>query len=228
MNSLTKATILNDDFYGGKHRGNTIAGFEEFVLPVIDKILESSRHLSATGLARVANRYSPGHDYRGCNKSHCAARLAAVRCRGSRELGFTGTASPEVVESLCRELRFSTNGWNRQDNTPGAAAPIEADREYLIGELARIDAALAVAQPGDVDPRTRGNLIANLKSQRYRCQTLLDALGVPSSVVLDSLDKVHAAIDALEHYAAYGAGTEARRLVAAGLAYEIRKNLRVR
>lgn len=206
MKTSTKTSILEDSFFGGVHRNAPIAGYEEFVLPVIEKVLASSRHLSATSLARFANRVRPGHDHRGCSKVHCAAVIAASHTPGDRERGFVGSPNKEYIDTFCRELRFATNGWSRKHNQQSDPAPVESDRDYIVSRLAEIEAELA--KPVEPSSSYHGmNRVAKLKSQRYELTRCLDALGEGVgnyTLRLDSRQKFFAAYDAITQYVERG------------------------
>lgn len=199
MKTTTKTSLLDNSTYGGKRRGAPIAGYEQFVLPAIEKILDSSRHLSATSLARFANRVRPGHDHRGCSKVHSAAVIAQAYAPGDRERGFVGSPSEGSIEQFCRELRFSTNGWSRKYNQQSEAAPIEDDREYIVTRLAEIEAELA--KPVEPPSSYHGmNRVAKLRSERYTLTHALNSLGEGVgnyTLKLDSKQKFLAVLDAL-------------------------------
>ena len=206
MKTSTKTSILEDSFFGGVHRGVPIAGYEEFVLPVIEKVLASSRHLSATSLARFANRVRPGHDHRGCSKNHCAAVIAAALCKGNRESYFTATADVVYLDKFCRDLRLASNGWGRVNRTPGESAPVEADRDYIVSRLAGIESELAnpIGHPSSYHAQNR---VAKLKSERYELTRALAALGEGVgnyTLRLDSRQKFFAAYDAITQYVESG------------------------
>jgi hypothetical protein len=203
MKTSTKTSILEDSFYGGVHRGATIAGYEEFVLPVIDKVLASSRHLSVTSLARFANRVRQGHDHRGCSKVHCAAVIAAAHCTGSRETRFTAAANSEYIDKFCRDLRFASNGYSRQNREIAAPAPVESDRDYIVARLAEVESELAAAATTTAAYSGVWNREASIKSERYELQRCLDALGEGVgnfTLKLDSKQKFYAVLDALTQY----------------------------
>jgi hypothetical protein len=204
MKTSIKTSILEDSFYGGVHRGVPIAGYEEFVLPVIQKVLASSRHLSATSLARFANRVRSGHDHRGCSKTHCAAAIAAVYCTGSREGGFIATANDEYINKFCRDLRFASNGYSRQSRTTGEPAPVESDRDYIVARLAEVNAELSEPVRDTSTATYLGvNRFSHLKSERYELTRALAALGEGVgnfTLKLDSKQKFFAVLDALTQY----------------------------
>jgi len=204
MKTSTKTSILQDSFFGGVHRGVPIAGYEEFVLPVIEKVLASSRHLSATSLARFANRVRTGHDHRGCSKTHCAAVIAAEYCRGNREAGFTATANCESIDKLSRDLRFAANGWSRQHREMGEPAPVESDRDYIVARLAEINADIEKGGDGTL---IRANAIARLNQERHSLNQCLEVLGEGvgnCTLRLDSKQKFFAVLDALTQYVDHG------------------------
>lgn len=204
MKTSTKTSILDDSFYGGVHRGVPIAGYEEFVLPIIEKVLASSRHLSTTSLARFANRVRPGHDHRGCSKTNCAAAIAAAYCTGSRETQFTATAEGVYIDKFCRDLRFASNGWSRHSRTPGRPAPVESDRDYIVARLAEVNAELSEPVRDTATATYLGvNRLANLRSERYELERCLAALGEGVgnyTLRLDSRQKFFSALDALTQY----------------------------
>jgi hypothetical protein len=206
MKTSTKTSILEDSFYGGVHRGVPIAGYEEFVLPVIEKVLASSRHLSVTSLARFANRVRPGHHHRGCSKVHCAAAIAAALCKGSRELGYVGAADGVYLDKFCRDLRFASNGYSRQNRTLGEPSPVEADRDHIVSRLAGIESELA--KPVEPPSSYHGqNYVAKLKNERYELTRALAALGEGVgnyTLKLDSKQKFYAVLDALTQYVDHG------------------------
>jgi hypothetical protein len=204
MKTSTKASILQDSFFGGVHRGVPIEGYEEFVLPVIEKVLASSRHLSATSLARFANRVRPGADHRGCSKTHCAAVIAAAYCTGSRETRFTNPASEKSVDKFCRDLRFAANGWSRQYREMGDPAPVESDRDYIVARIAEIDAEVTRGGDGTL---VRANALARLKQERFSLARCLSALGEGVgnyTLRLDSKQKFFTVLDALTQYVDHG------------------------
>jgi hypothetical protein len=215
MKTSTKTSILQDSFFGGVHRGVPIEGYEEFVLPVIEKVLASSRHLSATSLARFANRIRPGHDHRGCSKTHCAAVIAAEYCRGYRETEFTATANGESIDKFCRDLRFSANGWSRQNREMGEPAPVESDRDYIVARLAEINAELAEPVRDTAIATYRGvNLRAHLSSERHSLERALKALGEGVgnyTLRLDSKQKFYVVINALTTFINEGYGDQSQR-----------------
>ena len=218
MKTSTKTSILEDSFYGGVHRGVPIAGYEEFVLPVIEKVLASSRHLSTTSLARFANRVRSGHDHRGCSKTHCAAAIAAVYCTGSREGGFIATANDEYINKFCRDLRFASNGYSRQSRTTGEPAPVESDRDYIVARLAEVKSELAAAVAASGDPSAFAgvwNRQASIKNERYELERCLTALGEGVgnyTLRLDSKQKFYAVLDALTQYVDHGEhGSQSQR-----------------
>lgn len=202
MKTSTKTAILENTSYGGTHRGSSIPGYEQFVLPVIEQILASSRHLSATSLARFANTVRSGVDYRGCSKIHSAAVIAQAHTPGDRERGFVGSASRADIDTLCRKLRFATNGWSRKYNQQSDPAPIESDRDYIVSRLAEIEAELA--KPVEPPSSYHGiNRIAKLKSQRYELTRCLEALGEgvgDYTLRLDSKAKFFAVLTALQQF----------------------------
>jgi hypothetical protein len=202
MKTSTKTSILQDSFFGGVHRGVPIEGYEEFVLPVIEKVLASSRHLSATSLARFANRVRPGHDHRGCSKTHCAAVIAAAYCTGSRETRFTNPADEKSVDKFCRDLRFAANGWSRQYREMGGPAPVESDRDYIMARLAEIKEELSLPV-ASFETYHGVNRVATLKSERHNLTQCLNALGEGVgnyTLRLDSKQKFFAVLDALSQY----------------------------
>lgn len=206
MKTSTKTAILENRFYGGAHRGARIPGYEQFVLPAIEKILDSSRHLSATSLARFANRVRPGHDHRGCSKVHSAAVIAQAYTPGDRERGFVGSPSEGSIEKFCRELRFSTNGWSRKRNQQSNAAPIEDDRDYIVSRLGEIE--IELAKPIEPPTSYHGfNRVAKLKSERSELTRALEALGEGVgnyTLRLDSRQKFFGALDALSQFVDHG------------------------
>ena len=224
MKTSTKTSILEDSFYGGVHRGVPIAGYEEFVLPVIEKVLASSRHLSTTSLARFANRVRSGCDHRACSKVHCAAVIAAVLCKGSRELGYVGAADGVYLDKFCRDLRFASNGYSRKFREIGEPAPVESDRDYIISGLAGIESELS--KPIEPETSYHGqNRVAKLKSERYELERCLTALGEGVgnyTLRLDSKQKFYAVLDALTQYVDHGEhGSQSQRDAGKSLVEEL-------
>ena len=188
MNIQTKNLILKES---GTYRGQPIAGFEEFVLPVIEKILKSSRHLSATRLGSIAS-YG-GIDYSNSVKTRSAAAIAVGLFGYSlngNHTEFTKQADPVAVEGICRRLRFSANGWSRRNHTYGEPAPVESDREYIQDRLAELNASGA---EGDY----------RLRDEKRTLEASLKALGEGVgnfTLELDSRVKFHAVLEALQQY----------------------------
>jgi hypothetical protein len=188
VNIQTKNLILKKS---GTYRGQPIAGFEEFVLPVIEKILKSSRHLSATRLGTIAS--TGGIDYSNSVKTRSAAAIAVGLFGYSlngNHTQFTKHADPVAVEGICRRLRFSANGWSRSNHTYGEPAPVESDREYIQDRLAELNASGA-----------EGNY--RLRDEKRTLEASLKALGEGVgnfTLDLDSRVKFHAALEALQQY----------------------------
>lgn len=223
MKTSTKTSILENSFFGGVYRcDGPIEGYEEFVLPVIEKVLASSRHLSATSLARFANRVRPGHDHRGCNKTHCAAVIAAAYCTGSRESRFTATANGESIDKFCRDLRFAANGWSRQYREMGDPAPVESDRDYIVARLAEINADIEKGGDGTL---VRANAITRLNQERHSLNRCLEVLGEGVgnfTLRLDSKQKFYAVINALTQYVDHGGyGDQSQRDAGKSLVKEL-------
>jgi len=188
VNIKTKTLILSES---GTFRGQPVPGFEEFVLPIVEKILESSRHLSATRLGKIAS--TGGIDYSNSAKTRSAVALAVGLFGYSlngNHTQFTKQADPVAVEGICRRLRFSANGWSRSNHTYGEPAPVESDREYIQDRLAALDASGA---EGD----------RRLWDEKRTLEACLKTLGEGVgnfTLELDSRVKFHAALEALQQY----------------------------
>lgn len=188
MNIKTKTLIIKES---GTFRGQPVPGFEEFVLPVVEKILESSRHLSATRLGKIAS--TGGIDYSNSAKTRSAVALA-VGLFGYTLHGnhteFAKPADPASVEGLCRRLRFSSNGWSRKHHVYGEPAPLESDRSYIQDRLAEIN-----AKGLGTDRR-----VIDEKHTLEKCLKVLGEGVGNFTLELDSRTKFFAVLEALQQY----------------------------
>lgn len=78
-------------------------------------VMKAARHLNASRMAWVANRWTSGIDWRGCTKGHIAESLTTYGDRSAPSV-----ISQESLDTLCYRMRL-------QPDTNGNAAMIPAD-----------------------------------------------------------------------------------------------------